>query len=812
MTKQPGISIEQPASSMTQRPSFNVGSQASLTSETWGSWLLRQAKQNGKQIVKSGAMLVGLALIGTFGYAMRGLLGGKSENSAKKSDMERGQNGDLQVYDSVYKSAALGNILQEQGDSGLVHVGDLVDGVDLVDMDVVSRSVQKGAVEGAKQPLVNYGLNDSSVLALTVNNITVSRGGSLILSANNLNTTNPGDPAGTDGSGLIHTLVERGEIYDYPRIAYSPKEEIIASAGSKDKAQPIKLWNATTGALMCELVGHTRGVVAVVFSQDGAKIATGGSDHTLRIWDLNSRVLERTIVHTGWVFSVAFNNDRTLLASGTTDPSNIINIINIFHTGNGTLVRALLGHTNHINGLVFSPDGTKIFSGGHDDTIKIWDVGTGLLLRTFSAGGWVDNIVINKAGTMIVAAVNSWFINGWNTTDGSLVFRINQRRTSFSFAFNPIREDILASGSSDNTVNIWKLADNSLILLRQLFGHTSYTSRVAFSPDGTKVVSGDYDVSIKLWTTTAGVPFYTISNIKHCHFERISAPGVHITTFLRTESNNGEILFVHDGGTEAPMFDITVSNVVSTTDPVPALVNFLYTPPTPTTTPIPTSSPHINHSPRIVTNNFNIERGKNTVVITRSMLAAQDADSSDAELTFIISNMRHGRFILSAVQNAASAAISATITSFTPRQIDLGQLILSHDGSVSLAFDIAVTDGKNTTRAVPAKFNQQLVLNVAEQAGVGVGSGGGLLFIGGVVVFGIWKCRSARKNKGKVYPTITAPSAITNAEEGENIQHEAESNIKDAILNESTGVVRENSALEASTTETAPASIIPTLH
>jgi len=83
--------------------------------------------------------------------------------------------------------------------------------------------------------------------------------------------------------------------------------------------------------------------------------------------------------HTGSVLSVAFSPDGETLASGSSD-----NTIKLWDVSSGVLLRTLTGHTGNVLSVAFSPDGKTLASGSSDDTIKLWDESRGALIRTLT--------------------------------------------------------------------------------------------------------------------------------------------------------------------------------------------------------------------------------------------------------------------------------------------------------------------------------------------------------------------------------------------------------------------------------------------
>ncbi|KAG8791360.1 POC1 centriolar protein A [Ceratobasidium sp. 428] len=150
-------------------------------------------------------------------------------------------------------------------------------------------------------------------------------------------------------------------------VAYSPDGAYIAS-GSADKT--IRIQDARTGKPVGQsLIGHTDDVNSVAYSPDGAYIASGSNDKIIRIWDARTGKSEGQPLtgHTDRVFSVAYSPDGAYIVSGSLDET-----IRIWDAHTGRPVgQSLTGHTDWIRSVAYSPDGAYIASGSDDKTIRI---------------------------------------------------------------------------------------------------------------------------------------------------------------------------------------------------------------------------------------------------------------------------------------------------------------------------------------------------------------------------------------------------------------------------------------------------------
>jgi WD40 repeat protein/predicted Ser/Thr protein kinase len=244
---------------------------------------------------------------------------------------------------------------------------------------------------------------------------------------------------------------------------------------------------------------HTGAVFSVAFSQDGTRLASGSADRTVQVWDLRSPSAPPLVLagHDGNVYSVAFSSDGSRLASASAD--KFVRVWDL-RTPRAVPLR-LQGPPAALVSLAFSRDGLQLAAASLDKTVRIWNLRDTAAPPVVFEGheGGVNGVIFSADGARIVSASDDKTVRIWNARDSKaapLIFKGHDDAVlSVALSSDGSR---LATGSADRTTRIWTVANPSAAPL--IFrGHESAVVAVAFSADGARLASAGKDQVVRVW-------------------------------------------------------------------------------------------------------------------------------------------------------------------------------------------------------------------------------------------------------------------------------------------------------------------------
>ncbi len=198
------------------------------------------------------------------------------------------------------------------------------------------------------------------------------------------------------------------------------------------------------------------------------------------------------IGHSDFINSVAFSGDGKLIATGSDDTT-----IKLWDVASGLEIRTLVGHASRIRMVAFSPTTNLLASASDGDQIKLWDVLTGEELWSTTDGG--QSIAFSPDGKLLAGGVGGK-IRFWSAATHKLIQTLEHgpHASVSSLAFSP-NGRLLASGSYDGTIKIWVAGTGKEKCSMAVKGHSTMLKQVVFEPKGRSLFSISWDGIVREW-------------------------------------------------------------------------------------------------------------------------------------------------------------------------------------------------------------------------------------------------------------------------------------------------------------------------
>lgn len=207
--------------------------------------------------------------------------------------------------------------------------------------------------------------------------------------------------------------------------------------------------------------------------------------------------------HRSGVWGLAFSPDGSKLASGGWDGT-----VHLWRTSDGNHLSTLDIQAGNVLSVAFSPDGALLAVTGSSEHVKLWHIRSGRLVRTIGGNrGYLDTLAFTPDGQVLITSGADHAICMWRTSDGALLERITPEGGASAMALSPVGRE-LAVGCGDRRIRIFDTRQGAL--LRTFEGHRDAPGSLSYSGDGSLLVSGAADGLVCLWDLERGLLRHTL--------------------------------------------------------------------------------------------------------------------------------------------------------------------------------------------------------------------------------------------------------------------------------------------------------------
>jgi len=290
-----------------------------------------------------------------------------------------------------------------------------------------------------------------------------------------------------------------------PRVLFSRDGTLIAFGPG----------DAASGSAQTQVVRTSDGTIAASVSlavtfdfsdDDVAVVAYAANWNALQIVRLSDGTVVRSIMVTGAVIAAGFE-------TGTATPVAVVDArqsaLQLLTDGAPTGTIPRVGYSSPIYSVAISPDGSRVIAGGN----QLWDTSTSTVVGQFSGGRLRKQIASFSPDSVRLGVCEKNSVSVYQvkpTVNTTALFTIPVQADAVAFSPDGT---LLVTGDVDDTAKLWNATNGTAgpILWSVSAGHTSSVESVGFSPDGTKVVTAAGDATIKVWSAADGTNIRTIS-------------------------------------------------------------------------------------------------------------------------------------------------------------------------------------------------------------------------------------------------------------------------------------------------------------
>ena len=276
-------------------------------------------------------------------------------------------------------------------------------------------------------------------------------------------------------------------------VAYSPVDSAVVASGGSDRA--VKLWDLPNN-IVTTLGHHANTVNAVAFSPDGQLLVSGGDDHVFKLWNIPLKRQIATLEHVvnrtrSQVKAVAFSPDGKLFATAGVD-------VKLWDIRTRKEI-ATFEHGRWVFALAFSPDGRFLATGDEIGQVNVWDIQRQSIVAQLEGDSTaIYTVKFSPDGEILAGAGYEGEIKLWQVENWEPLGTLSAHATAYTVSFSPDSKILASTGYE--SVNLWEVDSGEKIAT--LTEHTGWVNAVAFSPDGSALISGGDDATLRIWDVT----------------------------------------------------------------------------------------------------------------------------------------------------------------------------------------------------------------------------------------------------------------------------------------------------------------------
>ncbi|KAE9406739.1 WD40 repeat-like protein [Gymnopus androsaceus JB14] len=223
-------------------------------------------------------------------------------------------------------------------------------------------------------------------------------------------------------------------------------------------------------------------------------LVTGSYDHEIRFWEAWSGICSRTITRTG--------ESGRLLAAAIHKKVNIYDIA----SASSEPIITFEGHTKNVTSVSFHSEGKWLVTGSEDGTIKIWDLRSGHLHRTYDNGNAVNDVCL-------ISCDQAGSIKQWDLSENICSHELTPAgKTPIRSVSLALDGSCLVAGNNKGQCYVWKVNDESSGLPRfqavtTFHAHNKYLTRCLLSPDAKRLATCSADTTVTIWSISPNYEF-----------------------------------------------------------------------------------------------------------------------------------------------------------------------------------------------------------------------------------------------------------------------------------------------------------------